>query len=86
MLVKQDHPLLAFLKAYLLSLRIEVAIALLSTLCTCEIQELNYASSENAKNVPPPSPPKKKKKSSDIFRVHTNNAKQGVLMFHLIEL
>lgn len=30
-LVKQDHPLLAFFKAYLVYLRLEFAIALLST-------------------------------------------------------
>lgn len=30
--------------------------------------------------------PSKKQKSSDMFRVQANNAKQGVLVFHLIEL
>lgn len=84
--------MLDFLKlsTCLLSLRTGcVVIALLVTLCTSEIQELNRASSENAKNdfctLPPPSPPKKKE-NSDIFRVPANNAKQGVLTFHLIEL
>lgn len=61
--------MLAFLKlsTCLLSLRTGcVVIALLVTLCTSEIRELNRASSENAKNdfgtLPPPSPPPKKKR------------------------
>ena len=84
--------MLAFLKlsTCLLSLRTGcVVIALLVTLCTSETQELNRASSENAKNdfctLPPPSK-KKQNKNSDIFKIHTNNEKQGVLTFCLIEL
>lgn len=63
--VKQDHALLAFLKACCTSFIVEnKSYCYCFTLCTSEIQELNCASTENGNNDPPrpfhPPPPQKK--------------------------
>lgn len=61
-------------------------LLLLATLCTSEIQKLNFTFSENAKNDFCTPTTTIQKKNSDMVRIHTYNAKQGILIFRLIEL